>query len=127
MIDRRPFAALGGADHGWLKAKHHFSFADYQDPKRVDHGALRVWNDDEIAPNSGFPPHPHAEMEIITWMPSIVATGTKTRFMAGAPPTYILYRSALFRIVLRRMRIEATSTMIPSTLIAPRPCASASA
>jgi redox-sensitive bicupin YhaK (pirin superfamily) len=68
MIDRRAFADLGGADHGWLKAKHHFSFASYHDPKRMSHGALRVWNDDEIAPNSGFPPHPHADMEIITYV-----------------------------------------------------------
>jgi redox-sensitive bicupin YhaK (pirin superfamily) len=68
MIERRSFASLGGADHGWLKAKHHFSFADYHDPARVHWGALRVWNDDEIAPNSGFPPHPHADMEIITYV-----------------------------------------------------------
>jgi len=68
MIERRPFATLGGADHGWLNAKHHFSFANYYDGGRVSHGALRVWNDDEIAPNSGFPPHPHADMEIITYV-----------------------------------------------------------
>ena len=68
MIEKRPFAALGGADHGWLKARHHFSFADYYDPKRMNWGALRVWNDDEIAPNTGFPPHPHSDMEIITYV-----------------------------------------------------------
>jgi len=68
MIERRPFGDLGGADHGWLKAKHHFSFARYYDPERLGHGALRVWNDDEIAPNTGFPPHPHADMEIITYV-----------------------------------------------------------
>jgi quercetin 2,3-dioxygenase len=68
MIDRRPFASLGGADHGWLNAKHHFSFADYFDPRRMNHGALRVWNDDEIAPDTGFPPHGHADMEIITYV-----------------------------------------------------------
>lgn len=68
MIEVRPFASLGGADHGWLKAKHHFSFAEYHDPARVQWGALRVWNDDEIAPNTGFPPHPHANMEIITYI-----------------------------------------------------------
>jgi redox-sensitive bicupin YhaK (pirin superfamily) len=68
MIDKRPFNGLGGADHGWLKAKHHFSFANYYDPKRMGWGALRVWNDDEIAPRSGFPPHPHADMEIITYV-----------------------------------------------------------
>jgi redox-sensitive bicupin YhaK (pirin superfamily) len=68
MIERRSFSSLGRADHGWLKAKHHFSFASYHDPKRMNWGALRVWNDDEIAPNSGFPPHPHADMEIITYV-----------------------------------------------------------
>jgi len=68
MIQKRPFAALGGADHGWLKARHHFSFAEYFDPERMGWGALRVWNDDEIAPQSGFPPHPHADMEIITYV-----------------------------------------------------------
>ena len=68
MIERRPFKDLGGANHGWLKARHHFSFADYHSPDRVHWGALRVWNDDEIAPNSGFPPHPHADMEIVTYI-----------------------------------------------------------
>jgi quercetin 2,3-dioxygenase len=68
MIEHRPFGGLGGADHGWLKAKHHFSFAGYDDPARMGHGALRVWNDDEIAPKSGFPPHPHANMEIVTYV-----------------------------------------------------------
>ena len=68
MIELKPFAKLGGADHGWLKAKHHFSFASYYDPANMGHGALRVWNDDEIAPNTGFPAHPHANMEIITYV-----------------------------------------------------------
>lgn len=68
MIDLRPFNSLGGAHHGWLDAKHHFSFADYYDPDRMAWGALRVWNDDTIAPKSGFPPHGHADMEIITYV-----------------------------------------------------------
>jgi len=68
MIERRPFDSLGGADHGWLNAKHHFSFAGYHDPKRMGWGALRVWNDDTIATQSGFPPHPHSDMEIITYV-----------------------------------------------------------
>ncbi|GLQ46164.1 pirin-like protein [Dyella lipolytica] len=68
MIERRSFDSLGGADHGWLKAKHHFSFASYNDPKRMGWGALRVWNDDTIASQTGFPPHPHADMEIITYV-----------------------------------------------------------
>ena len=66
MIEVRPFNSLGGGNHGWLDAKHHFSFADYRDPQRVHWGALRVWNDDAIAPHTGFAPHPLNEMEIIT-------------------------------------------------------------
>ncbi|MGO9673933.1 MAG: pirin family protein [Methylocella sp.] len=68
MIERRDFKGLGGADYGWLKARHHFSFSNYYDPKRMGVGSLRVWNDDEIAPNEGFAPHPHANMEIITYV-----------------------------------------------------------
>jgi len=68
MIELRSFDTLGGANHGWLDAHHHFSFADYHDPKRVNWGQLRVWNDDVIAPQSGFPPHPHRDMEIITYV-----------------------------------------------------------
>jgi redox-sensitive bicupin YhaK (pirin superfamily) len=68
MIEVRPFAELGAADHGWLDAHHHFSFAGYHDPGRTNWGQLRVWNDDTIAPKSGFPPHPHRDMEIITYV-----------------------------------------------------------
>ncbi len=68
MIERRAFATLGGADHGWLDAKHHFSFASYRDPQRPGWGTIRVWNDDIIAAGTGFPPHPHADMEIITYV-----------------------------------------------------------
>jgi redox-sensitive bicupin YhaK (pirin superfamily) len=68
MIELRPFASLGAANHGWLDAHHHFSFADYHDSARTNWGQLRVWNDDTIAPRSGFPPHPHRDMEIITYV-----------------------------------------------------------
>lgn len=68
MIEVRPFAGLGAANHGWLSARHHFSFAQYHDPERMNWGRLRVWNDDEIAPQSGFAPHPHHNMEIITYV-----------------------------------------------------------
>lgn len=68
MIELRKFSALGHADHGWLKAAHHFSFAGYHDPSRMGWGALRVWNDDEIASGGGFPSHPHRDMEIITYV-----------------------------------------------------------
>lgn len=70
MIDIRPFASLGHADHGWLDARHHFSFASYHDPSRMSWGRIRVWNDDRIAAKSGFPPHPHRDMEIITYVRS---------------------------------------------------------
>ena len=68
MIDIRPFDSLGGANHGWLDAKHHFSFAGYHDPSRMHWGNIRVWNDDRIAAKSGFPPHPHDNMEIVTYV-----------------------------------------------------------
>jgi len=70
MIDIRTFGSLGHANHGWLNARHHFSFANYHDPARMGWGAIRVWNDDEIAAKSGFPPHAHADMEIITYVRS---------------------------------------------------------
>jgi len=68
MIDIRKFETLGHANHGWLDARHHFSFANYHDESRMGWGALRVWNDDTIAAQAGFPPHPHRDMEIITYV-----------------------------------------------------------
>lgn len=67
-IELRPFASLGAANHGWLDGHHHFSFAEYRDPARDSWGSLRVWNDDVIAANTGFPPHGHRDMEIVTYV-----------------------------------------------------------
>ena len=88
MIDIRPFATLGHADHGWLDARHHFSFANYHDPDRMGWGSIRVWNDDTIAAQSGFPPHPHRNMEIVTFVRSGAIThrdslGNEGRTAAG--------------------------------------------
>jgi redox-sensitive bicupin YhaK (pirin superfamily) len=68
MIEVRPFESLGAADHGWLDARHHFSFAEYQNPARDNWGTVRVWNDDVIQPGKGFAPHGHKDMEIITYV-----------------------------------------------------------
>jgi redox-sensitive bicupin YhaK (pirin superfamily) len=88
MIERRPFNSLGAANHGWLDAKHHFSFGNYRERNRDQWGSLRVWNDDAIAAGTGFPPHPHADMEIITYVREGAIThqdnmGNKGRTEAG--------------------------------------------
>lgn len=59
-------SSRGHANHGWLKANHSFSFAGWYDPSRINFGAIRVLNDDTVAPGTGFPTHPHDNMEIIT-------------------------------------------------------------
>lgn len=68
MITVYPYETLGHANHGWLDARHHFSFASYHDPKRKRFGTLRVINDDVVAPGKGFGAHPHDNMEIITYV-----------------------------------------------------------
>jgi len=88
MIDIVTHEDIGSFRNGWLDAHHHFSFAGYHDPKRMGLGALRVWNDDTIQPHQGFEPHPHRDMEIITFVRKGAIThedslGNKGRTEAG--------------------------------------------
>jgi quercetin 2,3-dioxygenase len=88
MIELRPFSSLGKANFGWLNANHHFSFGRYMNHDRMAWGRLRVWNDDEIAAGTGFDPHPHRDMEIITYVREGVIThkdsmGNEGRTEAG--------------------------------------------
>ena len=70
MITVYPYESLGHADHGWLDARHHFSFARYWNPERTQFGTLRVINDDRVSTGRGFGAHPHDNMEIITYVRS---------------------------------------------------------
>jgi len=74
MLQLRTNETLDGGDHGWLKARHHFAVSTNGNPANGPLGALIVWNDDEIAPSTGFGRHPHADMEIITYVRQGVVT-----------------------------------------------------
>ena len=68
MIELRPFEKLGKSNHGWLNANFHFSFAEYRNPERIHWGRSEEHTSELIAPQSGFPPHPHRDMEIVTYV-----------------------------------------------------------
>lgn len=88
MVDVRRFDELGHLQTDWLDAHYHFSFANYVDAARMGQGKLRVWNDDTIQPGTGFPPHGHRSMEIITYVREGAIThadslGNEGRTVAG--------------------------------------------
>ena len=68
MLQLRALDTLGGGDHGWLRARHHFAVYSQGNPAHARIGNLVVWNDDELAPHSGFPMHGHRDMEIVTYV-----------------------------------------------------------
>ncbi len=120
MLELRPFNTLGGANHGWLDAHHHFSFAEYYDPQRMNWGNLRVWNDDVISPGTGFPKHPHRDMEIITYVREGAIThednlGNKGRTEAGD----VQVMSAGTGIAHSEFNLESNATKIVQIWILP--------
>jgi redox-sensitive bicupin YhaK (pirin superfamily) len=120
MIDIRPFTTLGAARHGWLNARHHFSFGQYRNPDRMSWGRLRVWNDDEIAPGTGFDPHPHRDMEIITYVRHGAIThrdnlGNEGRTVAGD----VQVMSAGSGVVHSEYNLEAEPTSLFQIWITP--------
>lgn len=120
MIEIRPFASLGKANFGWLNASHHFSFGHYMDQSRMNWGRLRVWNDDEIAAGTGFDPHPHRDMEIITYVREGAIThkdsmGNEGRTEAGD----VQIMSAGTGVVHAEYNLEPTTTRIFQIWIMP--------
>jgi len=105
MIKPIYYGELGRAQHGWLDARHHFSFGNYYNPKRMSFGTLRVINDDIIAAGTGFGIHPHANMEIITYVRQGAIThkdsnGNEGRTEAGDVGTAISSRKSQITIGL---------------------------
>ena len=110
MLQLRTNETLDGGDHGWLKARHHFAVSTNGNPANGSLGALVVWNDDEIAPGTGFGRHPHADMEIITYVRQGVVTHEDSAGNVG-------------RTVAGDVQVISAGTGItlPSAILAPLP------
>jgi redox-sensitive bicupin YhaK (pirin superfamily) len=121
MIEHRPFHTLGGARTDWLNARLHFCFAGMGRPEHRPLGALRVWNDDEFAPSSGFALHPHKNVEIVTYVREGAIThadslGNQGRTAAGE----IQVMSAGTGIHHSEFNAETTTTSLFQIWLEPR-------
>lgn len=121
MLNIYPSETLGYADHGWLKARHHFSFADYHNPDRMEFGALRVINDDTIQAGRGFDMHPHKDMEIITFVRSGAITHRDSRGNEGRTEAgNVQVMSAGKGIYHSEFNLESTATTLFQIWIYPK-------
>ena len=121
MMQHRPFASLGRFDNEWLSARYHFDFANYRGAPRRHVGPLIVWNDDQIRPGTGFDPHSHRDMEIITYVRRGAIThkdGLGNEGRTGAGDVQVM--SAGAGIVHSEFNLESVPTLLFQIWVFPR-------